>query len=182
MKKLLFTLAAVLTTAVTFGQTLPAPSNGHWIIVDTSYTVGTTTTGTTEADLYYTNQNGKKITGMQFRVFYDKVAFKSPTVTLQYGSTDQYMQYVTDTTNGHITVTLVYTGTNANFSYSDGAAVQLGFTHAAAATWNTLDSIKTLKISGTQTFDNLASTNLGNDYYVKFIQLRWSIHSKRLYI
>ena len=163
MKKTLLALAATFISLATFAQTLPAPNDGHWVIVDTSYTVGTTTTGTTEANLYYANQNGKKITGMQFRVFYDNVAFKTPTVTLQYGSTDQYMQYVTDTTNGHITVTLVYTGTNANFSYSNGAAVQLGFTHAAAATWNTLDSIKTLKISGTQTFNNLASTNLGND-------------------
>lgn len=163
MKKLLLTLTAILFTVVSFGQSLTPPSDGHWVIVDTNYTVGTSTTGATSANLYYANQNGKKITGMQFRVFYDNVAFKSPTVSLQYSSTDQYMQYVTDTTNGHITVTLVYTGTNANFSYSDGAAVQLGFTHAAAATWNALDSIKTLKISGTQTFDNLASTNLGND-------------------
>ena len=63
MKKLL-SILALLFTVVTFGQTLPAPSNGHWVILDTTYTVGTTTTGTTEADLYYTNQNGKKITGL----------------------------------------------------------------------------------------------------------------------
>ena len=165
MKKLLLTLAAVLATAVSFGQSLPAPGNGHWVIVDTSYTVGTSTTGTTEAELFYANQNGKNITGMQFRVFYDKDAFNgaAPSVALKYGATDQYMQYVTDTTNGHITVTLVYTGTNASFSYSDGAAVGITFTHAAPATWNTLDSIKTLKISGTQTFSNLAATNYGND-------------------
>ena len=164
MKKLLAALALLFTTVI-FGQTLPAPSNGHWVILDTTYTVGTTTTGTTEADLYYTNQAGKKITGLQFRVWYDNVAFNGavPTVALKYSATDQYMQYVVNQTDGHITITLVYTGTNTNFSYANGAAVGITFTHAAAATWNTLDSIKDLKISGTQTFNNLASTNLGND-------------------
>ena len=164
MKKLLLALALLFTT-VAFSQTLPAPSNGHWVILDTTYAVGTTTTGTTETDLYYTNQAGKKITGLQFRVWYDNVAFNgaAPTVALKYSATDQYMQYVVNQTDGHITITLVYTGTNANFSYADGAAVGVTFTHAVPATWNTLDSIKDLKISGTQTFNNLASTNLGND-------------------
>ena len=73
------------------------------------------------------------------------------------------MQYVSDSINGHITVTLVYTGTSPTFSYSNGAAVKINFTHAAPAIWNTLDSIKTLKVVGIQTFNNLAATNLGND-------------------
>jgi len=92
MKKLLSTLALLFTTVV-FSQTLPAPSNGHWVILDTTYTVGTSATGTTEADLYYTNQAGKKITGLQFRVWYDNVAFNgaAPTVALIYSATDQYM-------------------------------------------------------------------------------------------
>jgi len=186
MKKFLSALA-LLFTVVTFGQTLPAPSDGHWVIVDTSYTVGTTTTGTTEADLYYTNQNGKNITGLQFRVWYDKTAFSgaAPTVALKYSPTDQYMQYVVNQTDGYITVTLVYTGTNSTFNYSNGAAVGITFTHATAATWNTLDSIKDLKISGTQTFSNLASTNLGNDttltlysYGGEFIQRSFTFSGK----
>ena len=49
MKKLLLALALLFTT-VAFSQTLPAPSNGHWVILDTTYAVGTTTTGTTETD------------------------------------------------------------------------------------------------------------------------------------
>ena len=166
MKKLLLLMTTVFTTVLTFGQTLPAPSAGHWVIVDTSYTVGTTTVGATDADLYYNNSSTpNNITGLQFRVFYDKVAFGGlkPTVALNYSSTDQYLQYVSDSINGNVTVTLVYTGTNPTFSYSNGAAVKIHFTHAAPAIWNTLDSIKTLKITGVQTFNNLASTNLGND-------------------
>jgi hypothetical protein len=166
MKKLFLLFAVLISSAAAFSQTLPAPSNGHWVIVDTTYDVGTTTTGTTEADLYYNNNNTpNNITGLQFRVFYDKVAFGGlkPTVSLNYSSTDQYLQYVSDSINGNITVTLVYTGTNTSFSYGNGAAVKLHFTHAAPAIWNTLDSIQTLKVVGTQTFNNLASTNLGND-------------------
>lgn len=166
MKKLLLLFATVISTVAVFGQTLPAPSSGHWVIVDTSYTVGTTTVGTTEADLYYNNSSTpNNITGLQFRVFYDKIAFSGalPVVSLNYSSTDQYLQYVADSANGNITVTLVYTGTNTSFSYSNGAAVKLNFTHADPTIWNTLDSIKTLKITGTQTFNNLAATNLGND-------------------
>jgi hypothetical protein len=166
MKKLLFLLATVITSVTAFSQTLPAPSSGHWIIVDTTYDVGATTVGATQADLYYNNSSTpNNITGLQFRVFYDKVAFGGlkPTVSLNYSPTSQYLQYVSDSINGHITVTLVYTGTNPTFSYGNGAAVKINFTHAAPAIWNNLDSIQTLKVVGTQTFNNLAATNLGND-------------------
>ena len=166
MKKLLLILATVFTTVLSYSQTLPAPSAGHWVIVDTTYDVGTTTVGTTQADLYYNNSSTpNNITGLQFRVFYDKVAFGGlkPTVSLNYSPTSQYLQYVSDSINGHITVTLVYTGTNPTFSYGNGAAVKINFTHAAPTIWNNLDSIQTLKVVGTQTFNNLAATNLGND-------------------
>jgi len=166
MKKLLLILATVFTTVLSYSQTLPAPSTGHWVIVDTTYDVGTTTVGTTQADLYYNNSSTpNNITGLQFRVFYDKVAFGGlkPTVSLNYSPTSQYLQYVSDSINGHITVTLVYTGTNPTFSYGNGAAVKINFTHAAPTIWNNLDSIQTLKVVGTQTFNNLAATNLGND-------------------
>jgi len=166
MKKLLISLMTIFMVFSAFSQTVPpAPGTGRWVIVDTNYTVGTSTAGITKANLYYRNKTSTKITGMQFRVWYDKDAFNgaAPTVALKYSSTDQYMQYVTNTTEGNITVTLVYTGTNSTFSYGDGAAVEVTLTHAAAATWNTLDSIKTMKVTGTTVFNNLASTNYGND-------------------
>jgi hypothetical protein len=166
MKKLILSLMTMFMVFSAFSQTVPpAPGTGRWVIVDTNYTVGTSSAGVTKANLYYRNNTSTKITGMQFRVWYDKDAFNgsAPTVALKYGATDQYMQYVTNTTEGNITVTLVYTGTSSTFSYSDGAAVEVTLTHASAATWNTLDSIKTMKITGTTTFNNLAATNYGND-------------------
>jgi hypothetical protein len=180
MKKLLLLLVATLLAFTAYSQTTPpAPGSGRWVIVDTNYTVAASNIGVTKANLYYRNNTSTKITGMQFRVWYDRTAFggAAPTVALKYGATDQYMQYVTNTTEGNITVTLVYTGTNSTFSYSDGAAVEISLTHASAATWNTLDSIKTMKVTGTTTFTNIASTNYGNDtsmtvysYGGKFVQ------------
>ena len=172
-------VASLLALSAYSQTTPPAPSSGRWVIVDTNYTVAAANIGVTKANLYYRNNTSTKITGMQFRVWYDKTAFNgaAPTVALKYSATDQYMQYVTNTTEGNITVTLVYTGTNSTFSYADGAAVEISLTHAAAATWNTLDSIKTMKITGTTTFTNIASTNYGNDtsmtaysYGGKFVQ------------
>jgi hypothetical protein len=166
MKKLLLTLLVSILTFSAFSQTTPpAPGTGKWLIVDTNYTVGASNVGVTKADLYYRNTTNQKITGMQFRVWYDKDAFNgaAPTVALKYPPANQYMQYVTNATEGNITVTLVYTGTSAVFSYLDTAAVEVTLTHAAPAIWNSLDSIKTMKITGTTVFNNLASTNLGND-------------------
>ena len=66
-------------------------------------------------------------------------------------------------TTGELSVTVVYTGTNSTFSYSNGATFDLTFTHASATTWNLLDSIKRLKIKNVASWNDLASTNYGND-------------------
>jgi hypothetical protein len=100
---------------------------------------------------------------MQYRVFYDNTAFTAAVPSLKISSTDQYLQYVDSNTQGFLTVTLVYTGTSSTFNYSNGATFDLTFTHAGSATWNTLDSIKTLKVAGVKSFANKAATNWGND-------------------
>ena len=74
MKKILLALLLVLSAAVGYAQP-GAPSSGRWVIVDTSYQVGTQTLGVTKSKLYYANTTTTKISGLQFRVFYDKVAF-----------------------------------------------------------------------------------------------------------
>ena len=141
-----------------------SPGTGHWVVIDSGYQVATNTVGKTVAPLYFHNTStGKKITGMQFRVFYDKAAFASVVPSLKISATEQYLQYVDDNTNGSLTVTVVYTGTNASFNYANGATFDLTFNHVAEAAWNILDSVKTLKVSGVNSFPNVASTNMGND-------------------
>ena len=165
MKKITLFLVSFLATLTSFAQSAStSPGTGHWVVIDSGYKVETYTVGKTVAPLYFYNTStSEKITGMQYRIHYDKTAFTGVVPSLKISSTDQYLQYTDDNINGHLTVTVVYTGTSSTFNYSNGATFDLTFTHASATVWNTLDSIKSLKISGVGSFPNLASTNFGND-------------------
>jgi hypothetical protein len=165
MKKITLFLVSFLATLTSFAQSAStSPGTGHWVVIDSGYKVETYTVGKTVAPLYFYNTStSEKITGMQYRIHYDKTAFTAVVPSLKISSTDQYLQYTDDNINGHLTVTVVYTGTSSTFNYSNGATFDLTFTHASATVWNTLDSIKSLKISGVGSFPNLASTNFGND-------------------
>ena len=161
MKKLiLFLLTALAVFGVSAQSSSTSPGTGHWVVIDSGYQVATTTVGQTVAPLhFYNTSTSEKITGMQYRVFYDNTAFTAAVPSLKISATDQYLQYVDSNTQGFLTVTLVYTGTSSTFNYSNGATFDLTFTHAGSSTWNTLDSIKTLKVAGVKSFANKAATN-----------------------
>jgi hypothetical protein len=165
MKKLiLFLLTALAVFGVSAQSASTSPGTGHWVVIDSGYQVATTTVGQTVAPLYFYNTaTSEKITGMQYRVFYDNTAFTGVVPSLKISTTDQYLQYVDSNAQGFLTVTVVYTGTNSTFNYSNGATFDLTFTHAGEAIWNNLDSIKTLKVAGVKSFSNKAATNWGND-------------------
>lgn len=165
MKKITLFLISLLVTFGVYAQSAStSPGTGHWVVIDSGYQVGLYTSGQTVTPLYFYNTStSEKITGMQYRIFYDNTAFTGVVPSLKISSTDQYLQYTDNNTQGHLTVTVVYTGTSSTFNYSNGATFDLTFTHASAATWNTLDSIKSLKITGVQSFSNKAATNWGND-------------------
>ena len=163
MKKILIAFLLMLGTLSGFSQ-VAAPSPGTWIMADSSYNVGSGTAGITKAKLHFANTTTTNISGMQFRVYYDKVAFNGlkPTVSLLY-SGSHYMQYVSDSINGHITITTVFTGSSSTFSYADSSAFEITFTHSAPAIFQYLTSIDSLKFTGATTFTNLASSINGND-------------------
>jgi hypothetical protein len=165
MKKLItFLSTALAVLGVSAQSSATSPGTGHWVVIDSGYQVATTTAGQTVAPLhFYNTSTSEKITGMQYRVFYDNTAFTAAVPSLKISTTDQYLQYQDSNSLGFLTVTLVYTGTNSTFNYSNGATFDLTFTHASAATWNNLDSIKTLKVAGVRSFANKAATNWGND-------------------
>lgn len=166
MKKLYFFLVGLLLSTVSlFGQSANStPGTGHWVVIDSGYQVATTTVGKTVAPLhFYNTSTSEKITGMQFRVFYDNIAFTGVVPSLKISTADQYLQYVDSNAQGFLTVTLAYTGSSATFNYSNGATFDLTFNHAAASVWNNLDSIKTLKVAGVKSFSNRAATTWGND-------------------
>jgi len=164
MKKLVLSLLAAFTTGLFAQSATTSPGTGHWVVIDSGYQVATSTTGQTVAPLYFYNTStSNNITGMQFKIKYDNTAFLAVVPSLKISTTSQVLNYVDDNTNGYLTVTLVYTGTNASFNYADGATFDLTFEHAGAAVWNNLDSIKTLKIASVAGWNDLASTSYGND-------------------
>jgi len=171
MKKLQALLGILLiaffavTPSKLLAQTGPtAPAAGVYVLVDTSYQVGTVAADSTIAKLYYHNNTSSLIAGMQFRVWYDNAAFngQAPVVTSLNNTFSQYMQYKTDTINGHITITLAYTGSSATFDIPDGELFKIKFRHSANFQ-SFYGSIDSLEISGVQTFTNLAATNAGAD-------------------
>ena len=144
-------------------QVPAAPSNGLWGIIAAQYQVGTTAQGTTDAKITLQNTTLTKFAGVQFRVFYDNVAFTNATVSLIGSPTNLDLQYITNTANGYITITLVYTGPSATYTIPNGERFLITFTHAPAATFNNLASISNLTWSGVQTFTPYAAKQDGMD-------------------
>lgn len=166
MKKLtsLLTLLAVLfTTTVTLAQAPGAPGNGIYGLIHQNYQVAPTSQGFTTANITLQNTTLTKYTATQFRVFYDKIAFTNATVALIGSTTNLDMQFVTNATNGFITITLVYTGASPSYTLANGERFAITFTHAAPAVFNNLASITPLTWTGTQTFQQYAATGAGID-------------------
>jgi hypothetical protein len=162
LKSLLFGLLFFLPF-IGKAQVPAAPSNGLWGIIAAQYQVGTTAQGTTDAKITLQNTTLTKFAGVQFRVFYDNVAFTNATVSLIGSTTNLDLQYVTNTANGYITITLVYTGPSATYTIPNGERFLITFNHAPAATFNNLASISNLTWTGAQSFTSYAAKQDGMD-------------------
>ena len=162
IKGLLFGLLFLLPF-IGKAQVPAAPSNGVWGIIDAQYQVGTTAQGNTTAKVTLQNTTLTKYAGIQFRLFYDNTAFTNATVSLIGSTTNLDLQYVTNTANGYITITLVYTGPSATYTLANGERFLITFTHAAPAVFNNLSSISPLTWTGTQTFQSVAAKQDGMD-------------------
>ena len=160
--KLLLTLV-LLCPLFVFAQVPAAPSNGLWGIIASQYQIGTSAQGTTQAKITLQNTTLTKFAGVQFRVFYDKIAFTNAAVSLIGSTTNLDLQYITNTANGYITVTLAYTGPSATYTIPNGERFLITFTHAPAATFNNLASISNLTWTGVQTFTPYAAKQDGMD-------------------
>jgi hypothetical protein len=157
----------LMTTFVTTAMAQsgpPAPSNGIWAIIDTNYTVGTSIQGNTTAKLTLQNTTSSKITGVQFRVFYDNSAFASASVSLVGSTTNLYLQSVDNNANGYITITLVYTGSSANYTLPNGETFLIDFTHITpSSSFQALNAISNLTWSGVNVYPQVAAEQPGND-------------------
>ena len=165
MKNLLmFIMGMFLLSASAFGQTCPtAPGTGVYVMFNSTYPVGTITSGETNVQMCFANTTTNKITGVQYRVWYDKNAFggAAPVVTSLNTSFAQYLQYVTNVTEGSITITLTYTGSSSTFNIPDGALFNLKLTHSPNF-W-TYTSITDMQITGVTAFTSKAADINGLD-------------------
>ena len=162
LKGLLFGLLFLLPF-IGKAQVPVAPSNGVWGIIDAQYQVGSTAQGNTTAKVTLQNTTLTKYAGIQFRLFYDNTAFTNATVSLIGSTTNLDLQFVTNTANGYITITLVYTGPSATYTLANGERFLITFTHAAPAVFNNLSSITPLTWTGAQTFQPIAAKQDGMD-------------------
>lgn len=158
-------LLLVGTSNQVAAQTCPvAPTSATpYVLIDSSYQVGTVASGKTYASFCYANPTSTKITGLQFRVWYDKNAFAgaNPVVTSANTSWSQSLNYVVDSTEGNITITIVYTGSSSTFTIPDGRQFNVEFTHSI--NFHTYTSISNLAITGTTAFTASSSNINGLD-------------------
>ena len=149
---------------LTFAQSgPPAPSAGIWALIDTNYTVGTSTAGISQAKITLKNTTSTLYTGVQFRVFYDKNAFSSASVALLGSSTNLYLQSIDNNTAGYVTISLVYTGSSSAYTLADGERFELTFNHVSSSAFYALPSIGALTWTGSATFTQVAAEQSGLD-------------------
>lgn len=167
MKKIIYSLF-VLFCAVfhSFAQNCPQPpaANGIYILVDSIYTSGTVVSGFTDIPLCFYNSSSDTVTGVQFKIWYDKFAFAggTPSVVSMNTSFPQDLRYRSDTTEGSIAITLVYTGSSDTFGIQNGTLFKLKLFHSSNF-WNYEGVISNLKVSGVTAFSNRSSDNKGLD-------------------
>jgi len=160
MRKILLLLVLAFFAFPLMAQkTVPGPSNGAWVVIDTTYKLGSYKSGNTDMKLYYHNSTSSKITGVQFRVFYDTVAFKTPTVTSLNTSWSQYLSY--NVVGNHITVAMTYTGSSNSFTIPNGELVKVNFVHKPA--FPNLTKIDSTRFTGSPSFTSLAALQTGLD-------------------
>ena len=165
MKKLLALIAGLfLLCTSAYTQTCPtAPGTGVYVMFDSTYPVGTIASNETHIRMCFANTTTTKITGVQYRVWYDKNAFAgaAPVVTSLNASFAQYLQYTTNTTEGYITITITYTGSSATFNIPDGQLFDLKLTHSSSF-W-TYTTISDMEITGVTAFSAKAADIDGMD-------------------
>jgi hypothetical protein len=121
MKKLFLALSLVLVSLTGFAQTTAPDATKPYLIFDASYNLAPIGATPTNVAIYYDNAGSTAIKAVQYRFWYDKNVFDSPTVTYTGAETNNYFQTLVNATEGNVTVTWVYTGTDASFNIADGA-------------------------------------------------------------
>jgi hypothetical protein len=180
MQKITVLLLAVCSILIgsivspALAQTCPITplSTTPYILLDSEYQVGSVTSGKTYIGLCYSNPTTTSITAVQFRVWYDTVAFDgaTPIVTSLNTTWPQSLNYVVNPVEGNITITLVYTGSDSTFTMPSNRQFQIELNHSPS--FHLFTTISPMKVIGTSSFtprsanvngldDNLAMHSYG---------------------
>lgn len=146
-----------------FSQSCPTPNNpGVYVTLNSTYNLGTINQGITNVDLCFFNNTSELATAVQFRVFYDKVAFSSASEVISLNTSfPQEIKFLDNNQDGCVTITLTYTGNLSSFNLPNGQQFRLVLTHSN--NFPTLSSVNPMSFSGVQTFNNLGTNQPGND-------------------
>lgn len=157
-------LSFLVMTSLGYSQICPTPStNGVFVTLDATYQLAPASAGSTEVGLCFFNNTSELITAVQFRVFYDTDAFSSvSSVVSSNTSFPQYIQFQDSPASGYVTITLTYTGNDANFELGNGSLVKLTLVHTS--NFASLTTVDPMTFSGVQTFPQTSTTQSGLDY------------------
>jgi len=167
MKKFILALGilfSTLTGAVAqngLGEVLPAPdASKPYVLVDTSFIVGSYLQGSTTLYLHYNYTGSEKVKAIQTRIYFDTAAFSSVVATAGPTISSESVYFRSNRVTNYLTLTVSYTGNNTGWTFPAGAWVKLVFTHGPRFYDVNPDSIK---LVGTPTYSNRATINSGTD-------------------
>lgn len=135
MKKILLVLSMILVTITGFSQQVAPDNTKPYLVFDASYNLAPISSGTnTQVAIYYSNLNSTAIKAVQFRFWYDKNVFDAPTVTYTGAEANNVFNTKVNAAEGNVTVTWVYTGSNASFNIANGAMFNVSLPFKATYT------------------------------------------------
>jgi hypothetical protein len=161
MKKILLILSMILVTITGFAQQVAPDNTKPYLVFDASYNLAPVASGTnTQVAIYYSNLNSTAIKAVQFRFWYDKTVFDSPTVTYTGSETNNVLNTKVNTTEGNVTVTWVYTGTNATFNIANGSMFNVSLPFKASYTNG---AVTAMAFTGATAFPSYGTLAAGTD-------------------
>jgi hypothetical protein len=161
MKKILLVLSMFIVVITGFAQQVAPDNTKPYLVFDASYNLAPISSGTnTQVAIYYSNLNSTAIKAVQFRFWYDKTVFDAPTVTYTGTETNNVFNSKVNTTEGNVTVTWVYTGSNASFNIANGAMFNVSLPFKAAYTNG---AVSAMSFSGATAFTAYGTLAAGTD-------------------
>lgn len=161
MKKILLVLSMFLVVITGFAQQVAPDNTKPYLVFDASYNLAPVASGTnTQVAIYYSNLNATAIKAVQYRFWYDKTVFDAPTVTYTGAETNNVFNSKVNTTEGNVTVTWVYTGTNATFNIANGAMFNVSLPFKATYTNG---AVTDMLFTGATAFSSYGTLAAGTD-------------------